>query len=123
MTAEPRDGRTIEYSARIPDVEAAVALKAHSWRGRYFENDLADLHSLLEIRDAHPDTSWRLEEQNLAGFRKDAAQILHELAKGIVRKNFRAPGNLDRRRMAALITRHVSRPWRVSPRDPTPGSR
>lgn len=34
VTAELRDGRSIEYSTRIPDIEAAVVLKAHAWKSR-----------------------------------------------------------------------------------------
>src|SRR5699024_3232550 len=111
VTATLRDGRIIEYGTRIPDLEAAVVLKAHSWRGRRAANDLADLHSLLEIREAHPETRWRLNDQRLIGFRKDTARILHDLAERITRKNtgFAVPGHLDRLRTAGLIARHISR--------------
>lgn len=110
VTAELRNGEVIEYTIRIPDVEAAVVLKAHSWRGRRSENDLADLHSLLEIRDAHPETAWRLGDESLKGFRKDTALIFHQPAEQVVRRHLRVPDYLDRLRMAALITRHIARP-------------
>lgn len=100
----------IRYRTRIPDLEAAVVLKAHSWKERRSDKDLADLHSLLEIREAHPGTAWRLNEGRQRGFRKDASRILQDLAARVVRKNtaFTVPGYLDRFRLAGLITKHVS---------------
>lgn len=61
VTAELVDGRIIEYRTKVPGVETAVVLKAHSWRNRRAIKDLADLHSLLEIREAHPEISWQLD--------------------------------------------------------------
>lgn len=112
VTAMLRDGRSIEYETRIPDLEAATVLKAHSWKGRRTASDLADLHSLFEIREAHPEILWRLDEQRLMGFRKDTARILYGLAEKITRKHtgFLVPGYIDRLRMAGLIAKHVSRP-------------
>jgi len=112
VTAVLRDGRGIEYRTRVPDVETAVVLKAHSWKQRRKDKDLADLHSLLEIREAHPDVPWRLHENALRGFRKDTAVVLHEIAEKVVRKNpgFVVPENLDRKRLAGLALRHLSRP-------------
>lgn len=103
------DAELIEYQTRIPNLEAAVVLKAHSWKNRRSEKDLADLHSLLEIRDAHPGTEWRLDEPNPSGYRKDTARILKDLAGKVTRKNagFPVPRHLDRLRFAALISRHI----------------
>lgn len=111
VTALLHDGRTIEYRTKIPDVEAAVVLKAHSWRQRRKDKDLADLHSLLEIRGAHPDVPWELDGKTLRGFRKDTAVTLYEIAEKVVRKNpgFVVPGYLDRKRFAGLVLRHLSR--------------
>lgn len=109
VTADLGNREVIEYQTRIPDLEAAVILKSHSWAGRRSEKDLADLHSLLEIREAHPATAWRLGEAQPLGFRKDTAQILRDLSGRIVRKNtaFPVPDSLDRLRMAGLIAKHV----------------
>lgn len=109
MTADLAGGEVIEYQTRIPGLEAAVVLKAHSWAGRRSEKDLADLHSLLEIREAHPTTNWRLDESEPKGYRKDTVQILRNLSGRIVRKNvaFPVPGSLDRLRMAGLIAKHL----------------
>lgn len=100
----------IEYQTRIPNLEAAVVLKAHSWKNRGSDKDLADLHSLLEIRNAHPDIAWRLGDPDLIGFRKDTARILKDLAGKITRKNtgFPVPSYLDRLRFAALVSRHIA---------------
>ncbi|WP_206682142.1 hypothetical protein, partial [Dietzia sp. CQ4] len=80
--------------------------------GALLEKDVADLHSLLEIREAHPEVPWKLADSGLIGFKRDAARILHELAERVVRKNagFPVPAHLDRKRMAGLVLRHVSQP-------------
>lgn len=100
----------LRYRTRIPSVETALILKALSWSSRREVRDVADLLSLLEIREAHLDTSWKLNEPTLTGFRKDAAKELHRLSGLVNRKVPRAdvPGYLDRRRFAALIAAHVT---------------
>lgn len=113
VTAELRDGRKIEYRTRIPDVEAAVVLKAYAWKARRMQEDkdLADLSTLLEIRHAYPDVRWRLDGTGLQGFRRDSARILHELASTITRRSaaYRVPAMVDRKRVAALIQQYVAR--------------
>lgn len=113
VTAVLRAGNTIEYRTRVPDLEAAVVLKAHAWKARRMHTgkDLADLSTLLEIRDAHPDLRWTLGDPELRSFRRDSARILHELASTVTRRSaaYKVPAQLDRRRIAALIQRHVAR--------------
>lgn len=110
IEADLGDGQTIAYRTQIPDLEAAVVLKAHSWDSRRSLKDLVDLHSLLEIRQEHQATSWRLNDEQPIGFRKDTARILTDLAEQVVRRNprFRVPDSLSRPRMAALIKKHIS---------------
>ncbi len=114
MIVHLQDERVLRYRTRIPSLEAAVVLKAHSWkaRGRRSERDLADLHTLFEIREAHPDIPWRLSEAPLSGRRKDSAVILHDLAERIGRSSsvMPVPTHLSRPRMAALIRKHIARP-------------
>lgn len=109
VQADLGGGEVIEYRTQVPDIEAAVVLKAHSWKERRSEKDLTDLHSLLEIREAHPDTSWGLSQSDLIGFRRDTAAILRGLSERVVRKNvaFPVPRYLNRLRFAALIAKHV----------------
>lgn len=110
VEADLGGGETITYQTRVPTVEAAVVLKAHGWRGRSSVKDIADLHTLLEIREAHPDISWRLHEDDPIGFRKDTVKILQQLRNTIVRKRppFTVPVTLDKLRFAGLITRHIA---------------
>jgi hypothetical protein len=112
IRATLHDGRILDYTTRIPDLEAALVLKAHSWRGRQAEKDVADLYSLLAIREAHPEVDWRMDEADLRGYRRDAARALHRLMGNLTRRtsNITAPRGLDRFRMAALISKHVSKP-------------
>lgn len=86
-----------------------MVLKAHSWRERQSEKDLADLHSLLEIREAHPDIDWHLSDPDLIGFRKDTTAILKQLGGNVIRKStgFPVPKYLNRMRFAALISKHI----------------
>ncbi|WP_120002868.1 hypothetical protein [Nesterenkonia muleiensis] len=112
VTAALFDGQTVEYTTRIPDLEAALVHKAHSWKGRNSKKDLVDLHSLLEVREAHPDVPWRLGDDSLIGFRKDSAGILHQIAQSLTRKStgIPVPAHINRLRMAALISKHITRP-------------
>lgn len=111
VSATLRDGRTLEYRTLIPDLEVAVVLKAHAWRARRSQKDgdLADLQTLFEIRHAHPEAPWRLQEPPLRGYRRDAARILSELSRTVTRRapGYRVPPHLDGKRLAALIQRHV----------------
>lgn len=111
VSADLDDMGVIRYRTMIPDVEAAVMLKAHSWQQRRSPKDLVDLKSLLEIRHEHPDIAWRLNEENLVGVRKDTARILHDLAGRLRQRNqlMFDHGEIDRVRMDALINHHVAR--------------
>lgn len=103
-------GDVIAYQTRIPGVEAATVLKAHAWKERRSEKDIADLHSLLEIRESHPDVLWGLDSSELIGLSKDTAAIMRDLAARIARKHvmFDVQNYLDRRRFAALIAEHIA---------------
>ena len=106
------DGEIIEYQTRVPGVEMATVLKAHSWSSRRSEKDLADLFTLLEIREAHPEIDWRLGCTPLTGRRRDTSRALHGLADQIQRKRvpFAVPGHLDRLRFSALVRKHIGAP-------------
>ena len=111
VSADLGDMGAIQYRTMVPDVEAAVMLKAHSWQQRRNPKDLVDLKSLLEIRQEHPEISWGLNEKSLRGMRKDTAGILHDLSGRLLRRNqvMLDHGGIDRVRMAALINTHVTR--------------
>lgn len=106
VTAVFRDGNSITYRTRIPDVEAAVVLKAHAWSARQTrtDKDLADLDTLFAIRHAHPGVAWRLDRPNLSGFRKDSSRILHGLADTITRKTsgYPVPPHTDRKHLGRV---------------------
>src|SRR5690625_7218011 len=91
VTAVLLDGRTITYRTRIPDIEAAVVLKAHAWKARRMQSDkdLADLRTLFEIRHAYRELPWRPAEPDLRGFRQDGARALHALASPVTPKRAR----------------------------------
>lgn len=72
---------------------------------------MADLNTLFEIWHAYPDVRWQLNEPGLRSFRKDSVRILRELATSVTRSGaaYPVPAHLDRTRLAALITRYVTR--------------
>ena len=112
ITVELNDGNVISYQTVIPNLEAAVVLKAHSWKARSFDSDrdLQDINSLLEIRQAHPNTEWHLGTPALRGYRRDAARHLHDLAQILAkpRTTVKVPESLNRTRLRALISAHIS---------------
>ncbi|MCS3494547.1 lysozyme family protein [Arthrobacter sp. JUb119] len=104
------NGEILTYRTKVPNLEEALVLKAFAWNERSAENDLADLQTLLEIREAHPKTPWRLNELNVIGFRKDTVQILQPLTQSLTKKRvpFPIPNTVDKRRLAALIRKHCT---------------
>lgn len=108
MTVTLIGGDVIEYTTRIPGLEAATVLKAHAWKSRYAHKDLVDLGSLLEIREAHPYLPWRLSTPPLTVSRRDTAHILHTLRTGALSRKGEGKPGIDRLRMSALILRHVA---------------
>lgn len=110
--AELLDGTTLSYRVLVPTVEMATILKAHSWHNRRSENDLADLSTLLEIREEHPALPWLLDERALRGRRLDTARFLRDLSRKITRRTFSGPvpRHVDRYRFAALIAKHIGTP-------------
>ncbi|MFE5777506.1 hypothetical protein [Brachybacterium sp. NPDC056505] len=114
VTADLLDGSSIEFRTRVPRLEVAAVLKAHSWKARGLSDpkDLADLHSLMEVRQEHPEAPWRLDEAPLHGYRLDGARLLHELAGKLTKRTsmMPVPSHVERPRMAALIAQHIARP-------------
>lgn len=108
VKADLGGGEILLYQTLIPNLEEALVLKAFAWSERHKDKDLADLNTLLEIREAHPEVSWRLNEPNLIGFRKDTVLILQTLIGMLSKKRtrFSVPDTVDRLRLAALITKH-----------------
>ena len=100
------------YQTRVPTLEMATILKAHSWSSRLSEKDLADLYTLLEIRESHPDLPWRLDSKPLGGRRLDTARILRPLAERIrpKRSSVPLPDSINRLRFSALIEKHIGAP-------------
>ncbi|MGI5221878.1 hypothetical protein [Nocardia sp. CA-290969] len=108
------NGTYLDFHIQVPDVEAAVVLKALAWRSRCADKDLTDLASLFEIVDAHRDDlcGWSMHRTSLMGTRLDAARALGQLLvildRGKVSRGTLL--GLPPARLAALIRKHVSRP-------------
>ncbi len=108
-------GKDLRFTVPVPDVEAALVLKALAWNSRAAEKDLTDISSLLEILNLHKAAmpAWGFAQPRLAaqGQRKDAALALHR----IVELNKRGRLHPDKSRatparIAALIREHIPAP-------------
>lgn len=105
-------GDPIQFRVPVPGVESAVVLKALAWNARSAPKDVADLATLFEIVHRHREdlTSWRLDEANVTGTRRDAAIALSRLTERVDRGHYDAafPPSASPARFSALIRRHAS---------------
>lgn len=115
VTAQLTNSEHLKFEVPIPDVEAALVLKAHARLSRTVHKDAADINSLLEIAFLHRDKldNWLLDDSHSGrlGARKDAGIALYSMASEIDRGTLEiGPGQLAPARMAALIRRLVIAP-------------
>jgi hypothetical protein len=112
LTVIYRDGAEASFTVPVPSVESAVILKAYAASSRTAPKDVTDLFHLLSIRDAQADEAiggWRMDEDELIGARKDAAQRLHQLATGARLDPRFAKAEVSASKFAALVRGYVSR--------------
>ncbi|WP_148302234.1 hypothetical protein [Tomitella biformata] len=114
VDAQLQDGRKLRFTVPIPDVEAALVLKALAWQSRLALKDASDIATLLEIANVHRDafdSRWMLDDPLRAarGERLDAARALHQLADRLDRGVVAVPQQPSPR-LIALIRRHVYAP-------------
>jgi hypothetical protein len=105
----------LAFIVPVPDVEAALILKALAWGSRTTDKDLADISSLMEIAQLHKTslTNWGYADERLAatGQRKDAARVLHQLVDLAGRGRIKPLRGLSSpARLAALIREHIPAP-------------
>lgn len=108
-------GDDLSFAVPVPDVEAALILKALAWQSRTAEKDLTDISSLLEILHLHKTglSCWGYDDARRAamGQRKDAAFALHRIADLAARgKILSAKARASPARLAALIKEHIPAP-------------
>jgi hypothetical protein len=86
-TVDLTTGRTLRFTVPVPDVEAAVVLKALAWRKRFSDKDVTDLATLFEIVHQHRTQlrTWKLENSNLGAARRETTDALAMLVKNIDR--------------------------------------
>lgn len=112
--ASLQSGDKLTFVVRLPDVEAAVVLKALAWQSRSADKDIGDLCSLLAIVHQHKDqlrTGWKLDQPR-KGSRGDAARALHNLLKMIDRQQRIGGLTMAAPKLGALIRTHISEPPR-----------
>jgi len=106
------DRSELRADVKVPPIDALVVLKAYAWGDRkaVTRKDLVDISNLLHVLDQHgPDDlgGWRLADSELSGSRKDAASILHELARELdAGRHGDAP--IDPRKVTVLIRRWIA---------------
>ncbi|MFD4438381.1 hypothetical protein ACFWPK_01230 [Nocardia sp. NPDC058519] len=105
-------GQSLEFTILVPDVEAAVVLKALAWQSRRADKDLVDIASLFEIVNEHRASLslWALDRSPLIGVRLDTtralARLLVMLDRGRVNRSLLL--NQPPSRLASLIRKHVN---------------
>ncbi len=102
LTAVLTDGTELHTTLLLPDVAAALVLKAYAYRGRYAGSDAVDIHRLLEAANVAGRTAadWPGRTEG-----RDAAHVLHtsfgaaasERCTAGSRRARPAPGAEDRR--------------------------
>jgi hypothetical protein len=105
-------GADLVFTVPVPDVEAALVLKALAWRYRSADKDLMDISSLLEITHLYKDSlsCWEFSDsrRGTMGHRKDAARALHMLRERLDRGLIKAGAAVARpARLSALIKQHI----------------
>lgn len=110
---------TVVFDVPVPDLEAAVVLKALAWRSRLAAKDVGDLCALMTIVFEHRNdlAGWKLDTVR-KGSRGDAARALYDLVAMIERHQQIEGLTMVPARLAALIRRYVADP--ATP--PAPGS-
>lgn len=105
------DGTDIEFTSEVPDVEAAIVLKALAWKSRGADKDASDILTLLEIVHLHKATltRWGFGDDRLSGrgHRRDSAAVLHALADTLSRGRQPRTALARPARLAALIRAHM----------------
>jgi len=98
------------FDVPVPDVEAAVVLKALAWRSRLAAKDVGDLCSLMTIVFEYRDNlAWKLDTAR-KGSRGDAGRALYDLVAMIDRHQHIEGLTMVPARLAAIIRRHVADP-------------
>ena len=108
-------GGDLRFTVPVPDVEAALILKALAWKSRKADKDLADISTLMEIVHEHKDalTKWEYTDVRLAGRgdRKHAAAVLHEIvALANARRIQPFRGLQSPAKLSLLIRQHIPAP-------------
>jgi hypothetical protein len=109
------EGGDLHFTVPVPDVEAALVLKALAWKSRKADKDLADISTLMEILHEHKDSlsNWGYANERLAarGERKDAAAVLHEIvALANARRIQPFRGLQSPAKLSLLIRQHIPAP-------------
>ncbi len=106
ITAVLTDGTGVQTTLALPDVDAALVLKAYAYRGRFAGSDALDIHRLLEAAHAAGRTAadWPARQEG-----RDAAHVLHEWF-GTPRRPNRALHGADAR-VRLLVHAVVAKPW------------
>ena len=109
VTARLSTGEHLATVLLIPDVVAALCLKAYAYRGRFANRDAIDVWRLLEAADA---AGVGAADWDLQGAKLDAARILHQF---FVPARAQGPASATRHagqqvRIRALVRRIVASP-------------
>ena len=112
------EGGDLRFTVPVPDVEAALILKALAWKSRKADKDLADISTLMEIVHEHKVAlqKWGYADTRLAatGSRKDAAATLHEIVAMVDKRRIQAFRGLQSpAKLSALMRKHIPVPLKA----------
>jgi hypothetical protein len=100
-------GESETFEVCVPDVEAAIVLKALAWDSRYAPKDIEDLCSLMAMVHHHrEEIVWRLDKP-CRGAKGDAARVLRGLFDMIDRGRRINGLHMPAAMFGAFIQRHV----------------
>ncbi|QLY31185.1 hypothetical protein [Nocardia huaxiensis] len=109
-TVDLKSTEQIQFRVPIPDVEAAVILKALTWKSRMEGKDVADLATLFEITHQHRPAlrTWKLEP-TARSTRGETIVALRLLVQNLDQGRWREAltGKASTARLASLIRAHA----------------
>ncbi|WP_280377719.1 hypothetical protein [Nocardia wallacei] len=105
-TVDLKSTEQLQFRVPVPDVEAAIILKALAWKSRLEGKDVADLATLFEIAHQHRHAlrTWKLGPKT-RGTRAETIEALRLLVRNLDRGRWREAlkGKASTARLASLI--------------------
>lgn len=106
------NNQTLQFEARVPNVEIALVLKALAFQSRLADKDLVDIYNLLQIANSYQpefQDTWTLSKPSQAA-RLDAQVSLHKLADRVGSQRKPSVAEVKPEVLVALIRKLIALP-------------